>query len=46
MLYSFIKYDIDEKIYCVTIWLLRKPRAANHLLFLFIYDTLLTLSKY
>ena len=24
----------------------RKPRAANHLLFLFIYDTLLTPSKY
>ena len=24
----------------------RKPRATNHLLFLFIYDTLLTPSKY
>ena len=26
--------------------LVRKPRAANHLLFRFIYDTLLTPSKY
>ena len=42
-----VLHDLLVELYSLVIYTcIRKPRAATYLLFLFIYDTLLTPSKY